>query len=88
MAVGDGVTNDTNALQTALDLTGSFGRVMFRASKYLVTGLTLYEGQTIIGMNSGVDVDGTVILNNTSAWTFDWYPGMGLYKKKHLKYME
>jgi hypothetical protein len=50
-AVGDGVTDDTDALTNTINETGTNGYIQLTAKKtYLVSGeLTLLQGQTLIG---------------------------------------
>jgi hypothetical protein len=47
-ALGDGVTDDTAPIQSALDAAGA-GRVRFPAGEYLVTSLTVPSGCNLIG---------------------------------------
>lgn len=53
-AVGDGVTNDTTAIQSAINAAGPSGRVLIptvqgASNRYLCGPLTLLAGQTLVG---------------------------------------
>ncbi len=79
-AVGDGVTDDTDAIQAALDVanTAGGGIVFFPVGTYLYTSLTLYSNTTLKGVNwratilqrsanaAGIVVEGTSVLEGTS----------------------
>lgn len=79
-AVGDGVTNDTAAIQAAIDYVASLGggQVFFPpvTGYYLVTGLalkqgvTLTSGMTAYGYAAG-PVDTVRIGSNTAGWVID-----------------
>jgi parallel beta-helix repeat protein len=60
-ATGDGVTNDTAAIQAALDAAGSSAVYLPRGT-YRVSGVTLSSGQTLQGDGKGQ----TVLLANVS----------------------
>lgn len=52
-AVGDGITNDTAAIQAAIDAVGAQGGVVLvPPGKYLVDGLTLKKNVALIGQSS------------------------------------
>lgn len=73
-AVGDGQTNDTNAIQTLIDLVSANGggTIVFSAKTYIVDGLKLYDNTRLVGMgyNSVVKLKNNastptpVIMNN------------------------
>jgi polygalacturonase len=51
-AKGDGVTNDTAAIQAAIDAAHGTQQVFFPAGTYKVTAtLNLYKGSNLIGIN-------------------------------------
>jgi hypothetical protein len=52
-ATGNGVTDDTQAIQSAINAAGQFGIVLFPPGVYLVGQLTLPTGITLIGTSSG-----------------------------------
>lgn len=48
-ALGDGSTDDTTAIQSALDSISSGGTIFFNDKTYMVTELTMYSNITLIG---------------------------------------
>lgn len=53
-AVGDGVTNDTLAIQRTI--TASDGVIIIPAGTFMVTGLTLTAGKQLIGLNRATSI--------------------------------
>lgn len=70
-ARGDAFTNDTVAIQKAIDAAGPGGSVFFPVGEYLCGTLTISKGQFLIGsgyyiMRDATDVFGTSPWNNTA----------------------
>lgn len=69
-AVGDGVTDDTTAIQNAVDASIS---VFFPTGSYLIsTPITLPSGSNVYGTNGGQFSSGTTITNNAVGGGIFW----------------
>lgn len=63
-AVGDGTTNDTNAIQYALNLAKTTGAVVYLpCGKYLITNIEIPENVTLLGENgkNAPEISGSVL---------------------------
>jgi hypothetical protein len=78
-AVGDGVTNDTVAIQAAIDAAGEGATIHFpyTANGYLVSSLQILNGQTWVGSGRGkpgLVGNGTGVVVKTNVYLGGTYP--------------
>jgi len=68
-AVGDGSTDDTAAIQSAIDAASEGGAVVFDAASYLLEGRLQIQHSGVVLRGAGSEEDGTVLLFQNSLET-------------------